>query len=197
MTLIAELQRRKVFKVAAAYLVVAWLVIQVGATVAPQLNLPEWAPRLITLLVLLGFPISLVVAWIVDVTPEGMKLEPAGFGNKRMFTIAAVLAALAVGWFVRGGVERGGPAAEATSTAAMGERSTAVLPFVNMSADKDNEYFSDGLTETLLHKLAQVSELKVAARTSSFAFEGAGCDVREFGGLASGRISYLLHVADI
>ena len=89
MSLIAELKRRKVFKVGAAYLVVAWLVVQVGATVAPQLGLPEWAPRLITLLVLLGFPVSLVVAWMVDVTPEGLRLEAAPVGNKRFFGIAA------------------------------------------------------------------------------------------------------------
>lgn len=180
MSLIAELKRRKVFKVGAAYLVVAWLVVQVGATVAPQLGLPEWAPRLITLLVLLGFPVSLVVAWMVDVTPEGLKLESAPVGNKRFFGIAAVLAALAVGWFLRGGVPDGGDA-PATAEAPLGPQSTAVLPFVNMSADKDNEYFSDGLTETLLHKLAQVAELKVAARTSSFAFKGRNSDVRAIG----------------
>jgi TolB-like protein/tetratricopeptide (TPR) repeat protein len=179
-SLIAELKRRKVFRVAVAYLVVAWLVIQVGATVAPQLALPDWAPRLITLLVLLGFPISLVVAWMVDVTPDGIKVEAAGFGNKRVFTVAAVLAALAIGWFLRG-YDGGDPREAAPATAALGERSTAVLPFVNMSADKDNEYFSDGLTETLLHKLAQVSELKVAARTSSFAFKGRNSDVRAIG----------------
>lgn len=180
MSLIAELKRRKVFKVGAAYLVVAWLVVQVGATVAPQLGLPEWAPRLITLLVLLGFPVSLVVAWMVDVTPEGLRLESAPVGNKRFFGIAAVLAALAVGWFLRGGVSGVGDA-PATAEAPLGPQSTAVLPFVNMSADKDNEYFSDGLTETLLHKLAQVAELKVAARTSSFAFKGKNSDVRAIG----------------
>jgi len=180
MSLIAELKRRKVFKVGAAYLVVAWLVVQVGATVAPQLGLPEWAPRLITLLVLLGFPVSLVVAWMVDVTPEGLRLESAPVGNKRFFGIAAVLAALAVGWFLRGGVSGDGDA-PATAEAPLGPQSTAVLPFVNMSADKDNEYFSDGLTETLLHKLAQVAELKVAARTSSFAFKGKNSDVRAIG----------------
>lgn len=72
MSLIAELQRRKVFKVAVAYGVVAWLVIQVASTIAPQLNLPEWAPRFITLLVLLGFPIALVLAWIIDKTPKAL-----------------------------------------------------------------------------------------------------------------------------
>src|SRR6185369_15145364 len=99
------------------------------------------------------------------------------FGNKRVFTVAAVLAALALGWFIRGGV----PGSSEISSAALGDRSTAVLPFVNMSSDTDNEYFSDGLTENLLHKLAQVSALRVAARTSSFAFKGKQEDVRAIG----------------
>jgi TolB-like protein len=181
MSLLAELQRRSVFKVGAAYLVVAWLVIQVAATVAPQMGLPEWAPRLITLVVLLGFPIALVLAWTFDLTPEGVKVDASGVGTKRLFTIAAVLAALAIGWFMRGVGGGDAPPADAAYVAALGEKSTAVLPFVNMSADKDNEYFSDGLTETLLHKLAQVSQIKVAARTSSFAFKGKQDDIRTIG----------------
>jgi TolB-like protein/Tfp pilus assembly protein PilF len=190
MSLVAELKRRSVFKVGVAYLVVGWLVIQVAATVSPQLSLPEWAPRLITLVVLLGFPISLVLAWIFDVTPEGVKVDAQGVGSKRVFTAAAILVALAVGWFMgglgalRGGGEpaAGGPApAEVAYAAPLGEKSTAVLPFVNMSSDKENEHFSDGLTETLLHKLAQVNQIKVAARTSSFAFKGKQDDIRAIG----------------
>lgn len=179
MSLIAELKRRKVLKVGGAYLVVAWLVIQVGATVAPQLGLPDWAPRLITLICLLGLPIALVVAWLVEVTPEGLKVETAPKGNKRVFTTAAVLVALTLGWFL--GTGEPARMAGLSSSAEMGDRSTAVLPFVNMSADKENEYFSDGLTETLLHKLAQVPEIKVAARTSSFAFKGKNIDIRQIG----------------
>jgi len=177
MSLLAELKRRKVIKVGAAYLVVAWLLIQVGATVAPQLNLPEWVPRLITLLALLGFPVALVLAWLLDFSSGGIKFELGEFGNKRVFTAAAILAALALGWFMRGGMQ----GSQAGGQATLGDRSTAVLPFVNMSSDKDNEYFSDGLTENLLHKLAQVNELKVAARTSSFAFKGKQEDVRAIG----------------
>src|SRR5678810_1041384 len=99
MTLIEELKRRKVFKVAAAYLVVGWLLIQVASTVAPQLNLPEWAPRLVTFIIMIGFPIALVLAWMLDVTPEGVKLDKAPVGTKRIVAIAAILAALAVGWY--------------------------------------------------------------------------------------------------
>src|SRR5436190_1066495 len=99
--------------------------------------------------------------------------------RRKVFKVGAAYAALALGWFLRGGVP--GAATKADAIAALGEQSTAVLPFVNMSADKDNEYFSDGLTENLLHKLAQVNELKVAARTSSFAFKGKQADAREIG----------------
>lgn len=86
--MIAELKRRKVFKVAAAYAVVGWLVIEVAATIAPQLQLPEWAPRLITFLILLGFPIALVTAWVFEVTPEGINLDAGRNGRKRVLAIA-------------------------------------------------------------------------------------------------------------
>ncbi len=164
MTLIAELRRRKVFKVGAAYLVVAWLLIQVVSTVAPQLSLPEWAPRLITFVLLLGFPVALVLAWIFDNTPDGVRVDAAPVGNKRMYAIAAALAALAVGWYWKGRPEPVDTGAEV--------RTIAVLPFVNMSGDPDNEYFSDGISEEILNVLASTPELRVAARTSSFAFKG-------------------------
>jgi len=184
MSLLAELKRRKVIHVAAAYLVVGWLVVQVASIGLPAFEAPAWALRAFILVVMLGFPIAAVMAWVFDRTPEGLKLETATLGNKRVYTVAAVLAALALGWFLRGGVSN--DAAPATrelvrAVAALGERSTAVLPFVNMSSDKENEYFSDGLTETLLHKLAQVQELRVAARTSSFAFKGKQEDIRAIG----------------
>jgi TolB-like protein/Flp pilus assembly protein TadD len=177
MSLIGELKRRSVFKVGAAYLVVGWLVIQAASIALPSFEAPAWAMRTFILIVALGFPIALVMAWVFDVTPEGVKLDPTGVGTKRVFTAAAILAALAVGWFMRGGL--GGGAQE--FDAPLGPKSTAVLPFVNMSSDKENEYFSDGLTETLLHKLAQVAELKVAARTSSFAFKDKQSDIRAIG----------------
>ncbi len=180
MSLLAELKRRKVVHVAIAYLVVGWLVVQVASIGLPAFGAPAWALRAFIFVVLLGFPIAVVFAWVFESTPEGLKLDTAPLGNKRVFTAAAILAALALGWFLRGGV--GGGESEAPSTtAALGERSTAVLPFVNMSSDKENEYFSDGLTETLLHKLAQVEQIKVAARTSSFAFKGKQEDIRAIG----------------
>ncbi|CAN5324074.1 hypothetical protein BH11PSE14_BH11PSE14_05810 [soil metagenome] len=186
MSLIEELKRRKVFKVGAAYLVVGWLIIEVVATVMPQLNFPEWAPRLITFVILIGFPIALVLAWVFEVTPEGVKLDTRAAGSKRVLFASAVLAALALGWYVRGRPA----AAPATATAQQGAsskaaaaataapakpaidpRSIAVLPFLNMSDDKDNSYFADGISEELLNVLVKVNGFSVASRTSAFAFK--------------------------
>ena len=96
MGLVAEAQRRRVFRVAAAYLVVGWLLIQVSATVLPQFELPPWAPRMVTLLVALGFPITLVMAWVFDVTPEGIKVDTSAPGSKRLLAVSVVLSALAL-----------------------------------------------------------------------------------------------------
>jgi TolB-like protein len=159
MSLIAELQRRSVFKVAAAYLVVAWLVIQVAATVAPQLALPEWAPRFITLIVLLGFPVALVIAWVFDVTPEGLKVEPAPVGTKRMFGIAALLVALAIGWYWKGSIGLAPSDAD-------GPRALAVLPFASIGGDAESSGLAGGLHDTLITQLSKVKGLEVRSRTS-------------------------------
>jgi hypothetical protein len=127
LSLNSELKRRKVFKVAVAYLAVAWIVIEVASTVAPQLGLPEWAPRLITLLALLGFPVALVLSWIPDVTPEGIRPDASSSGNAGIYALAIVLVAAALGWSWKGRPRVGGDASAA--------RSIAVLPFVNMSGD--------------------------------------------------------------
>lgn len=159
MSLFAELQRRSVFKVAAAYLVVAWLVIQVAATVAPQMGLPDWTPRMVTLIVMLGFPVALVLAWIFDMTPEGIKVETAPVGNKRMFAIAAVLAALAIGWYWRGAVG-------VLPDAAGGPRSIAVLPFASIGGDAESSGLAGGLHDTLITQLSKIKGLEVRSRTS-------------------------------
>ena len=173
MSLIAELQRRKVFRVAAAYFVVGWLLIQVASTIAPQLNLPEWAPRLITFVILLGFPVAILLAWAVDISADGIRIEGAPLGNKRFIAFVVLLMALAIGWYWRG--HRAPEAVDA------GRPSIAVLPFANLSGKPDEEYFSDGMTEELLNVLAKVPQLEVAARTSVFAFKNKGGDVREIG----------------
>ena len=171
MSLVSELKRRKVFKVAVAYLVVAWVVIQVVTTVAPQLGVPDWAPRLITLVVLLGFPVALVLSWVFDVTPEGIRADASSSGNKVAYGLGVVLVATALGWYWR---SRPAPAGDASDA-----RSIAVLPFVNMSGDPKQEYFSDGISEEILNVLARTPDLDVAARTSSFAFKGQTKEVPE------------------
>ncbi|CAN5323868.1 hypothetical protein BH11PSE14_BH11PSE14_05800 [soil metagenome] len=180
MSLFEELKRRKVFKVAAAYAVVGWLVIEVASTVLPQFNVPDWAPRLVTLLVAFGFPLALVLAWVLEVTPEGVKVTSGKTGTKRFFTLVAVITALAAGWFLRGHETGDGPPPQAKPAEAM-ERSIAVLPFVNMSADPSEDYFSDGISEELLNRLAKIPDLKVAARTSAFRFKGKNIDIGDIG----------------
>lgn len=173
MSFFAELKRRNVIKVAAAYLIVGWLIMQAGDTLAPALHLPEWVNSMLVFFLLLGFPLALFFAWAFEMTPEGIKKEKEvdrtqsitqTTGQKLNYTIIALLVAglayFAVDKFVLKGSE-----------------SIAVLPFVNMSDDGANEYFSDGLSEELLNLLAQVPELKVAARTSSFQFKGKTGDI--------------------
>ncbi len=180
MSLIAELKRRKVFKVGAAYLVVAWLAVQAASIAFPAFDAPPWALRVFILVCLLGFPLAVVMAWIFDATPEGVTLDGNTSGNKRVFASAAVLVVLALGWYFFGqpAFRKGDtapPKVAAAPTAS--DKSIAVLPFVNMSDDKQNEYFSDGLSEELLNQLAQLPQLRVIARTSSFSFKGKEVDV--------------------
>ncbi|MBC7656514.1 MAG: adenylyl cyclase, partial [Frankiaceae bacterium] len=179
MSLIAELKRRKVFRAGAAYLVVAWLAVQAASIAFPAFDAPPWALRVFILISLLGFPLALVMAWIVDATPEGMKLDPNPMGGARVFGAAAVLVALALGWYFYGqpSFRKG----DVATPVAAEQNSIAVLPFANMSSNTEQEFFSDGMTEELLNVLAKVPQLKVVARTSVFEFKGKGGDVREIG----------------
>jgi TolB-like protein/Tfp pilus assembly protein PilF len=197
MSIIAELKRRNVFRVGAAYGIVAWLLVEMASVVLPALRLPEWTLTLLVFLVIAGFPLALILAWAFELTPEGIKLEAdvdrtdtitSKTGRKFDFAIIGLLV-LAVVYFA---VDKIAPETEPEPVEAIvevasaegtkaREKTIAVLPFVNMSKDPDNEYFSDGLSETLLHKLAQVSSLRVAARTSSFAFKGQNADIRTIG----------------
>jgi hypothetical protein len=102
MTFLSELRRRKVFQVAIGYLAVAWLLVQVTATILPAFDLPVWALRFVVLLFALGFPVAVLMAWALELTPEGVKLDMTASGGRRMIAIAAVLAAVALGWFFRG-----------------------------------------------------------------------------------------------
>jgi adenylate cyclase len=179
MNFFSELKRRKVFKVGAAYLVVAWLAVQAASIGFPAFDAPPWVLRIFILVALLGFPIAVVMAWVFDVTGEGVKLDVDTSGSKRLFAGAALLIVLALGWYFYGQPSfRKGDVA--TPTAA-DQNSIAVLPFANISGKADEDYFSDGMTEELLNVLAKVPQLKVVARTSVFQFKGKGGDIREIG----------------
>jgi len=180
MGVLAELKRRKVFRVGAAYLVVAWLAVQAASIGFPAFDAPPWVLRVFILVSLLGFPLALVMAWVFDVTPEGVKIEPAAPGTRRMFAVSAGLAALAVAWYFLGQPAYRGTAGPAPAGAGP-RKSIAVLPFTDLSPGHDQEYFSDGVAEEILNALVRVKGLKVAGRTSSFSFKGKNEDLRSVG----------------
>ncbi|HRO88185.1 MAG TPA: hypothetical protein PLH21_09190, partial [Chiayiivirga sp.] len=188
MSLFAELQRRNVFRVGAAYLVVAWLLVEISDTTFPRLGLPEWTVTFVIALLLLGLPVALFLAWAYELTPEGVKPTrdvqlhesiTRVTGRKLDLSIIAVLL-VALGWFAwdKFGV---GPQAPPPAAAGQAEASIAVLPFTDMSAAGDQEYFGDGLAEEILNLLAGVRELKVSGRTSSFSFKGKDVPIPEIG----------------
>jgi TolB-like protein len=196
MNFIEELKRRNVFRVAAAYLVAAWVGLQLADIVLENIDAPAWILQVFMLALGLGFPLALIFAWAFEMTPEGIKKEKDvdrsqsithETGQKLNRTIIAVLAlAVVLLLFDRfmPDDETVAPAAETEVVQVMPEetaRSIAVLPFVNMSSDAEQEYFSDGISEEILNSLARVKELKVAGRTSSFAFKGQNQDLRQIG----------------
>ena len=198
MSFFAELKRRNVFRVGAAYLVVAWLLMQVTDALVPALHLPGWIVTAVALFLIIGLPLALLFAWAFELTPEGLKREaevaPAESighrtGRKLDFLIIGALV-LALGYFAYDKLllapQRDAALVESTTQAfekqaaavADAQKSIAVLPFANMSADPEQEYFADGLAEELLNLLAGVPELRVAARTSSFSFKNENLDIR-------------------
>jgi len=174
----AELKRRNVYKVAVAYGVVAWLLMQVASQIFPFFEIPNWVVRLVVLLLIVGFPVALIIAWAFEVTPEGIKrteaADAAGQRSRGVAWIYVVLvgAALSVGLFFVGRYTAGhGTSRVSEVTTASPQKSIAVLPLVNESGDPKDEYFSDGLSEELIAALAQISGLKVIGRSSSFRFK--------------------------
>ena len=196
MSLLAELKRRNVFRVGAAYAVLAWLLMQVADLLFPLFGAPDWALRIFIIVLMLGLPVALLVSWVFELTPEGLKRDKdvdrsasiASVTGRRLDRVIIVALVIALGYFVwerQARIEPAaqpnpGPVAEVAATAP-GKRSIAVLPFVNMSADPENEYFADGLSEELLNQFAQIPDLQVAGRTSSFSFKGKNEDLRVIG----------------
>jgi TolB-like protein len=202
-SLISELKRRNVFRVGTAYAVVAWVVMQVVDIVLPTFDAPRWVNQTLLFLIILGFPFALVLAWAFELTPDGIKPTTevpaeqsvrAQTGQKMNYLVVGGLAVLLLlvvldSYVLEDTVESNPAVAEqdASETQAIApavtvvEKTIAVLPFVNLSSDAEQEYFSDGLSEEILNRLAQVGELRVTARTSSFSFKGLNEDVRVIG----------------
>ena len=195
MSFIEELKRRNVFRIAVAYLVSAWVALQLADIVLESIEAPNWVIQAFMLAIGLGFPLALVFAWAFEMTPEGIKKErdvdrsqsitrQTGQKLNRGIIVALSIAVVLLLFdrFVPMG-SREQPAVEPAARPAAAEqaKSIAVLPFVNMSSDTEQEYFSDGISEEILNSLARVKELKVAGRTSSFAFKGQNQDLRQIG----------------
>ncbi|TDJ32906.1 MAG: tetratricopeptide repeat protein [Gammaproteobacteria bacterium] len=186
---LAELRRRHVLNVAVVYVVIAWVIIQVVTAIFPPLHIPDWAQTFIVVLLIIGFPVALILAWAFDITPKGLvrdtadsavaessEIYRAGLDARKSLLITVLILAVGVGlWLFLPQ-----PDTDWTGTEPVAS-SIAVLPFLDMSEAKDNEHFTDGLTEALLHDLANIPGLKVAARTSSFAFKNQDLDIRTIG----------------
>ena len=194
MSLLAELRRRNVIRMAGLYLVGAWLITQVAATLLPVFEAPAWVMKAVVVVLAIGFFAALVFAWVFELTPEGLKRDSevapeqsiAPQTARRLDRMIILALALALGFFafdkfVLAPKREAALVADATKTvqaaraadnSPASDKSIAVLAFANMSADKDNEYFSDGVSEEILNALANVKDLKVAGRTASFYFKG-------------------------
>ncbi len=184
-SLFAELKRRNVYKVAVAYAVAAWLLIQVATQVFPFFEIPNWAVQLVVLLLILGFPVAMVLAWAFEITPEGIKREqdvdrsPSNVRKtgRKLTALVTVLAAAAVGLmvfrFVRS--QQGSETAKQSAlTAKIESKSIAVLPFANLSDDKQNAYLADGIVDEILTDLTKVADLKVICRNSVMQYSSGG-----------------------
>lgn len=180
-TLVAELKRRNVLRVAGVYAVVAWGILQVASGLFPVLNLPQWTVTLIAVMLFAAFPVALIITWAFEITPDGIRRTetaaeqtpptPAGWIEAALLVAVVMVIGLLMAQSFRSGTV-------AAPTASPEQHSIAVLPFASFTEDADNNYFADGLTEEIIHVLAQVPGLKVSGRTSSFYFKNRNEDIR-------------------
>jgi TolB-like protein len=193
MSLLSEMKRRKVVRVAVVYAATAFVVLQAADIMLPRMGVPEWGMSLVVALAVLGFPLALVLAWALELTPDGLRVTaprseavaaepPPSLLGRRTVLAAAGLVVLGVGlgagWFLRPVPAPGTALPEAPHAAPADDRSVAVLPFADFSPGGDQEWFSDGLAEEILNALARLPDLRVASRTGSFRFRGHAGDVR-------------------
>ncbi len=185
----SELKRRNVYKVAVAYAVVGWLLVQVTTQVFPIFEIPNWASRLIVLAIIIGFPIALVIAWAFELTPQGLKrtedVDLAAQGTRKSHAwiyVVIVGAAFSIGLIFVGRYTARNTAGAARTEAATGssipQKSIAVLPFENLSDDKGAAYFADGIQDEILTKLASIADLKVISRTSTAKYKSKPEDLK-------------------
>lgn len=192
--LLEEIRRRNVARVGIVYIIAGWLTMQVVDVMFPALNLPGWMVSAVAALILIGFPFALIFAWAFEMTPEGLKREKdidrsdsitqktgRKLNRTTLIILTIAVAFLLVDKFMLRTEQHAQPPQAAEVVVTEGKPSIAVLPFVNMSAEQENEYFSDGLSEELLNLLAKIPQLHVAGRTSSFAFKGKDTDLRDIG----------------
>jgi len=181
----AELKRRNVYKVAVAYIVAGWALAQGIAQVFPVFDVPNWAIRLIVLLIIIGFLVAVVLAWAFEITPEGIKrtedidaTKPQSFGGAWIYVaIVGLLASIAL--FFVGRYTAGNGMPRQSAAPAVATKSIAVLPFGNLSRDPDNEYFAAGMQDEIITRLAQLSDLKVISCTSTQRYKGSGLNLRQ------------------
>ena len=212
MSFFSELKRRNVFKVAIAYSVASWLSLQMVDLVLENINAPDWIMQVFMLGLAIGLPLAIIIAWAFEVTPDGVKLEKNVDRSKSInrhtgqqlnrgiiMILSMAIVLLLTDRFrdeIFGEPEPGDVKTESTDitlddpVTVEPEKSIAVLPFVNMSSDPEQEYFADGISEEILNALAKVTELKVAGRTSSFAFKGKNEDLLEIGKVL--RVNHIL-----
>ncbi len=189
----AELKRRKVMRVGITYGVVAWLLIQIAATVFPQLGIPDWAAKLVTVLLLIGFPIALIITWAFELTPEGIRTtrnarenrgdEPVSkkqIRKRNWMTLGfaaglptVIFGSLAIFFFIRSDSSN-------IETASL-ENSIAVLPLINMSASDENAYFAGGVHEDVLTNLSRIQEMEVVSRTTMLRYAASELTLKEIG----------------
>ena len=181
--LFGELKRRNVYKVAIAYGVVAWLLMQVASQIFPFFEIPTWAVRLVVLLLIIGFPVAVILAWAFELTPEGIKrTEEADeqpterAGSRAWIYIAIIAAAFSLGLFFLGRYTAG---PRQSGSADANTKSIAALPFENLSGNPENAYFTEGIQEEILTRLAKIADLKVISRTSTARYKSSPNNLRD------------------